>query len=125
MPIAHFSRWLAVSFLCLVALPLYAQVDTGTILGTVTDASGAVIPGAKVTIRNEGTSFTQSTTTSASGTYVFTPLRIGTYSVEVEKEGFKRQRRAGLELNIQQQLVADVALSVGEVSSEVEVTAAA
>ena len=111
-------------FFCL-AFTLQAQVDTGTILGTVTDATGAVIPAAKVTIRNEGTSITQSTTTSASGTYVFTPLRIGTYTVEVEKEGFKRQRRAGLELNIQQQLVADVALSVGEVSSEVEVTAAA
>src|SRR5579864_3752628 len=126
MACARLRNWLAAAFVffCL-AFILQAQVDTGTILGTVTDASGAVIPGAKVTIRNEGTSFTQSTTTSASGTYVFTPLRIGTYTVEVEKEGFKRQRRAGLGLNIQQQLVADVALSVGEVSSEVEVTAAA
>ncbi len=126
MPCARSRSLFAVLFVffCLAFL-LQAQVDTGTILGTVTDATGAVIPGAKVTIRNEGTSFTQSTTTSASGTYVFTPLRIGTYTVEVEKEGFKRQRRAGLELNIQQQLVADVALSVGEVSSEVEVTAAA
>jgi hypothetical protein len=127
MPCARSRSLFAVVFaffFCLAFL-LQAQVDTGTILGTVTDATGAVIPGAKVTIRNEGTSFTQSTTSSASGTYVFTPLRIGTYTVEVEKEGFKRQRRAGLELNIQQQLVADVALSVGEVSSEVEVTAAA
>src|SRR5260370_33580510 len=82
-------------FFCLAFL-LQAQVDTGTILGTVTDATGAVIPGAKVTIRNEGTSFTQSTTTSASGTYVFTPLRIGTDTVEVAKERFNRRRRAGL-----------------------------
>src|SRR5579864_3974490 len=126
MACARLRNWLAAAFVFFfLAFILQAQVDTGTILGTVTDASGAVIPGAKVTIRNEGTSFTQSTTTSASGTYVFTPLRIGTYTVEVEKEGFKRQRRAGLGLNIQQQLVADVALSVGEVSSEVEVTAAA
>ena len=111
-------------FFC-VGFTLSAQVDTGTILGTVTDATGAVIPGAKVTIRNEGTAFTQATTTSSSGTYVFTPLRIGMYTVEAEKEGFKRQRRAGLELNIQQQLVADFAMTVGEVTSEVEVTAAA
>src|SRR5260370_33132074 len=122
---ARVSCWLAVFVFCFLAFSLQAQVDTGTILGTVTDATGGVIPGAKVTIRNEGTSLTQSTTTSGSGSYVFTPLRIGTYSVEVEKEGFKRQRRAALELNIQQQLVADFALSVGEVSSEVEVTAAA
>ncbi len=117
---------LGTALVCLyLVLPLRGQVDTGTILGTVVDASGAVIPGAKVTIRNEGTSIAQSTTTSASGTYVFTPLRIGTYSVEVEKEGFKKSRRSGLELNIQQQLVADVTLTVGEVSSEVEVSAAA
>ena len=45
-----------------------SQVDTGTVLSTVTDASGAIIPGAKVTIQNEGTSFTQSTNTSSSGT---------------------------------------------------------
>src|SRR5436190_3734882 len=115
----------AVFVLLCLAFTLPAQVDTGTILGTVVDATGAVIPGAKITIRNEGTAFTQSTTSSASGTYVFAALRIGTYTVEAEREGFKRQRRAGLELNIQQQLVADFTLTVGEVSSEIEVTAAA
>src|ERR1700730_5945370 len=114
----------AVTFVCL-ACTLRAQVDTGTILGTVHDNTGAVIPGASVTIRNEGTSFAQSTKTSSSGTFVFTPLRIGKYIVEVESPGFKKERRAGLELNIQQQLVADFNLSVGEVSTEVEVTAAA
>src|SRR5689334_5400951 len=102
------SRGLLAAFVFFfLAFTLEAQVDTGTILGTITDATGAVIPAAKVTIRNEGTSVAQSTTTSSSGGYVFTPLRIGTYAVEVEKEGFKRQRRAGLVLNIQQQLVAD------------------
>ena len=104
---------------------LHAQVDTGTILGSVRDATGAVVPGAKVTIQNEETAFTATTSTSSSGTYVFTPLRIGTYAVEVEQQGFQRQRRAGLELNIQQQLVVDFALAVGEVSTQVEVTAAA
>jgi hypothetical protein len=125
MNCARCSRWLSVFVFWLLPFHLHAQVDTGTILGTVTDATGAVIPEAKVTLRNEGTSVAQSTTTSATGGFVFTPLRIGTYAVEVEKEGFKRQRRGRLELNIQQQLVADFALSVGEVTSEVEVTAAA
>src|ERR1700694_195673 len=94
MNCARFRSALVASFVFFcVGFTLSAQVDTGTILGTVTDATGAVIPGAKVTIRNEGTSFTQTTTTSSSGTYVFTPLRIGLYTVEAEKEGFKRQRR--------------------------------
>ena len=108
-------------FFCLV-LPVKAQVDTGTILGTVHDASGAVVPGAKVTVSNEGTAFTETTTTSGSGTYVFTPLRIGTYTVEVEQPGFKKQRKTGQELNIQQQLVVDFALAPGEVTTTVDVT---
>lgn len=119
------SRLFAAMGLLGLASALHAQVDTGAILGVVRDASGAVIPDAKVTVRNEGTSLTQTTTTSASGTYIFAPLKIGTYSVEVEKEGFKRQRRSGLELNIQQQLVADFTLSVGDVASQVEVTTSA
>ena len=103
----------------------YAQFDTGTVLGMVRDDSGAVIPGANVTIRDEGTSLTQTQTTSASGEYVFTPLKIGRYSVEVEHSGFKKERRTGLVLNIQQQAVVDFTLSVGDVTNEIEVTAAA
>lgn len=103
---------------------LHAQVDTGTIRGTVHDNTGAVIPGATVTLRNEGTSFTQTQTSSGAGTYVFTPLKIGTYSVEVQSSGFKRERKTGLQLNIQEQMVVDFDLSVGDITTEVEVTAA-
>jgi len=125
MASARFSSWLAVFVLFFLAFTLQAQVDTGTILGTVRDASGAVVPGAKITITNEGTSVAQSTTTSASGNYVFTPLRIGTYTVEVEQPGFKKQRKTGQELNIQQQLVVDFVLEPGEVTTTVDVTEAA
>jgi hypothetical protein len=111
-------------FFCILT-SAYAQFDTGTVLGMVRDNSGAVIPGATVTIRDEGTSLTQTQTTSASGEYVFTPLKIGRYSVEVEHSGFKKERRTGLVLNIQQQAVADFTLSVGDVTNEIEVTAAA
>ena len=113
---------LSACFFC--AVSLYAQVDTGTILGTVHDNTGAVIAGAKVTVRDEGTSRSQTNTTSASGEYVFTPLKIGTYTIEVENAGFKKERRTGLTVNIQQQVVADFSLSVGDVTSEIEVTAA-
>jgi hypothetical protein len=102
-----FTWWAPViGFFCLV-LPSQGQVDTGTILGIVRDSSGAVVPGAKVTLSNEGTSFTETTTTSGSRNYVFTPLRIGSYTVEVEQPGFKKQRKTGQALNIQQQLVVD------------------
>ncbi len=103
----------------------WAQVDTGTILGTVRDTSGAVVAGTTVTVRDEGTAFTETTKTSSSGEYAFTPLKLGKYSVEVENQGFKKQRRTGLTVDIQQQVVADFTLSVGDVTSEVEVTAAA
>ena len=117
-----FAFWMAVIGCFCLILPVYAQVDTGTILGTVRDSSGAVIPGVKVTISNEGTSFTESTSTSGSGTYVFTPLRIGTYAVTVEQPGFKKQTKTGEQLNIQQQLVVDFTLEPGEVTTTVDVT---
>lgn len=104
---------------------LQAQVDAGTIRGTIRDNTGAVIPGAAVTVRDEGTSFSQTTTTSNSGTYVFTPLKIGTYTVEAQQSGFKRERRTSLQLNVQGQLVVDFDLSLGDVTTEVQVTAAA
>jgi hypothetical protein len=109
----------------LLAFILYGQVDTGTILGTVRDNTGAVIPGATVTIRNEGTAFVQTTKTSPEGAYVFTAQKIGQYSIEVTNAGFKKEVRSGLALNIQQQLVVDFDLQVGDVTSEVQVTASA
>ena len=62
--------FLAFSFFSVVS---WAQVDTGTILGTVRDSSGAIIAGATVTVRDEGTAFTQTTKTSSAGEYAFTP----------------------------------------------------
>jgi len=67
---------------------LCAQLETGSILGTVTDQSNAIVPGAKVTVTNEDTGLSLSTTTSEKGTYVFNPLKIGRYSVAAESPGF-------------------------------------
>src|SRR5208282_5851349 len=102
-----------------------AQVDTGALLGTVKDASGAVIPNAKVTLTNQGTSLVQATTTREDGTYIFTPLRIGTYTVEAESAGFEKARNAGVVVNIQQQVVVDFTLVPGAVTQTVEVTSQA
>jgi len=109
----------------LVAQGLYAQIDTGTVLGTVKDQTGAVIPGAKVTLTNEGTNFAVATTSGADGGYVFTPVRIGTYSVSAEAAGFAKGVQSQLSLSINQSLVADLTLKPGAVTQTVEVTAVA
>jgi len=110
----------------LLAAPvLRAQVDTGTILGTVKDQSGAVVPGAKITVTNEGTSFSLETTAGPDGGYTFTPLKIGTYSVSAEASGFAKAVQTRLALNINQSLVVDLTLKPGAVTQTVEVTAAA
>src|ERR1700683_2264498 len=65
----------------LAAGPLQAQMDTGSILGTVSDQSGAVLSGAKVTLTNEGTGASLSTTAGADGVFKFTPIKIGSYRI--------------------------------------------
>jgi hypothetical protein len=73
---------------------LQAQVDTGSITGSVTDSSGAVVGGAKVTLTNEGTGTTLSTVTGADGVYDFSPVRIGSYRLETAASGFKKEVHA-------------------------------
>ena len=116
-----FGRLLILAVLLSRVSVVWAQVDTGTILGTVRDTTGAVVPGAKVTITNLGTSNSLSGTTHTDGTYVFTPLKIGSYSVDVEQTGFKRAHNPSIELNIQQQAMVDFTLSPGTISETVDV----
>jgi hypothetical protein len=104
---------------------LWAQVDTGAILGTVKDQSGAVIPGAKLTLTNEGTGFIVSTVAEADGSYVFRPVKIGTYNVEAEYKGFQKILHEHVTVNVQQQVVVDFTLVPGQVTQTVEVASAA
>lgn len=106
-----------------VLLPAWAQVDTGTILGTVRDASGSVMGKATVSLQNEGTGATQTMSTSEGGQYTFSPLRVGAYSVTVQAPGFESQKKNGIQLDIQQQAVIDFSLTPGKITSTVEVTA--
>lgn len=111
--------------MALARTPALAQVDTGEILGTVSDPSGAVVPGAKITLTNEDTGLSFSTTSSDVGAYVFTPIKIGNYTVTAEKEGFQKVVHTHLTVNVQSQVKVDVLLMPGAVSTQVEVTAAA
>src|SRR5689334_9166611 len=114
---------IAVLFLC--TAPLYAQVDTGSIVGTVTDPSGAVVSGAKVTLTNLGTNASLTTTSQADGTYKFTPVRIGNYKVEVSAQGFQTASQRNITVDVASNVLANFQLQPGSVTQMVEVTTAA
>ena len=115
----------AIVLLALSGIPtLKAQVDRGGIAGTVKDASGAVVPGARVTITNVGTQQTTRLTSDSSGSYVTTNLPIGRYTVTFEKPGFKRTVHSNVTISVNQTSRVDTTLQVGQVSQSVQVSAA-
>lgn len=101
-----------------------AQADMGTIVGTIVDSSGAVVPNAGVTLTQVGMDTKSSVKTDSQGSYIATPLRIGSYVVAVEAPGFKTERRTGIALQVQDRLRVDFTLQVGSVNETVEVHAA-
>src|ERR1700722_15713990 len=103
------------------SLASFAQ--TGSIVGTVTDSSGAVVQGADVTVRNTATNETHKATSSASGSYSISELPIGPYEVTARKEGFKLFRLPSIELSVAQALTVDPKLAPGAASEEVTVRA--
>src|ERR1039458_7101061 len=90
-------------FVLLAAVSLSAQTFRGTILGTVTDAQGAVVSGAKVTVKNVGTGLERTTETSADGTYSFPELPLGTYNVTVTQTGFQTFATTGVSVEVANQ----------------------
>ena len=108
-----------------VASPLFAQEAGGRIVGNVTDRSGSAIPGAKVTVTNEGTQFSETTTTGKDGFYQVLSLPIGKYAVRIEMAGFRTQLFEHQTLLINQSLRLDARLELGTRSEVVEVTAQA
>jgi hypothetical protein len=103
-----------------------AQVaDTGMVVGTVRDPSGAAVPGAAVKVTNTATNISQTKQTEPNGQYVAPLLKVGTYSVTVEKTGFRRFAQTGIKVDVQARVEIDVTLQVGQLTESVEVTAAA
>jgi hypothetical protein len=113
--------YLAAFLALLVAVPAYAQKITGTIRGAVTDPTGAIIQGAKVTVKNEDTGLTRSGTTTSAGIYSFAELPVGSYRVEVEHPGFKSEVRSKITLNVADARAVDIQLTTGDVSEVVNV----
>lgn len=115
----------AILFYLFTAIPAFSQLPTGTILGVVHDSSGAVVPGATVTIRNQDTNITRTTPTETDGSYRFPAIPAGTYEIEATHGGFETVKESGITLTVGQEAVQNITLSVGATSQTVEVTAVA
>jgi Carboxypeptidase regulatory-like domain len=118
---------LPIFFLLLAAFTAAAQTQAinGSIRGRVTDAAGASVPAAKVTVSNDQTGFSRSLASDDDGYYVFPNLPLGTYTVSIQKEGFAAQKFTGVALTAGTEAVLDSRLNVGAVTTEVEVSGGA
>ena len=108
--------------LCL-ALAVHAQSFRGSIQGTVTDATGAAIPGAQVKITSPGTGLTRTVSTNDLGGYIASELPLGIYNVTVERQGFRSLTLTKISVSVGAAVRADARLATGEVREVVEVTA--
>ena len=109
--------------LALLSLSLFAQSERGTITGAARDSSGALVPGAKVTITNNATNVVVGAVTNPQGEYAAPSLSPGTYSVRMEKEGFRPAVTNGISLDAAQTVRVDATLEVGTSTQAIEITA--
>jgi hypothetical protein len=112
------------SLVILTASALYGQVDTGAIYGTVKDQSGAVVPGTKITATSQDTGLSVTTSTTPDGNFVFTPIKIGTYTLTAEYTGFEKLVQRDVTVEVQQRVAVDLVLHPGMVNQTVEVSGA-
>ena len=106
----------------LLVCPRAEAATGGSISGTVTDNTGAVVAGASVVVRNTGTDVQQATQTNATGEYAFPTLAIGMYELEVTQNGFAPYKRTGITIDINTKLQTDVTLELATVTSQVTVS---
>ncbi len=121
------SLSLATTFLCLLligATPLSAQVDEGAITGTVMDTTGAVVPGATVTLLNVDQGISLETKTTGSGAYTFSPVRIGHYTITATAQNFAKTTQTNLTVNVAQTLQVNLQMKLGAATETVEVNTA-
>ncbi len=115
---------LTLALLCL-SIGSWAQTSTGSLSGAVTDVNGAVVPEATVSVTDNSTGIRQQTVTTNAGLYVFATLPVSTYTMSVEKTGFKRVNRTNIEIRIAQRMDLNVELEVGDVQQTIDVSAEA
>ena len=118
------AAWFAAVCLLVTPVAARAQFDAATVLGNVTDAQGAAVPGATVTLSNLATGIAATATTEADGTYQFLNVRIGNYRLQAELQGFSTAVVPLVEVTVNARQRVDVTLAVGGVGETVEVTGA-
>src|SRR5579871_2478511 len=109
-------------FVLLLGSCLFAQQTTATLLGTITDSTGAVVPNAKVTVTQDSTSLTRETVTGTQGDYRVPFLPPGTYTMKVEAKGFATVQQKGIVLEVGREVTANQSLRAGGANEVVEVT---
>jgi hypothetical protein len=110
------------ALMLLIAPSPHAQLTTATLVGTITDSTGAVVAGARVTVVNVDTHFNNTVTTNSSGDYRIDLLPVGTYSMTVEATGFKRFVQTNIPLTVNQQAHVDASLETGATTESVTIT---
>src|SRR5688572_16700887 len=123
---SHISRrWLLLALLLtLVPSLAHAQSDTATVLGRITDQSGATVPGATVTLTNIATQIVAVAVTDETGSYQFLNVRVGTYRLEAELQGFAKAIAPAVNVTVNARQRVDLSLQVGGVGETIEVTGA-
>jgi hypothetical protein len=101
----------------------FGQADRGSVVGTVMDTSGAVVPNASLTIRNEATNLTYTASSDTQGNYAFLNLPVGRYTLSAQIKGFQRYDVNGIQVEVNQQTRVEARLTVGEMTQTVEVQA--
>ena len=113
----------AIAVLVLVFSPVaVAQTITGNIIGTVSDETGAVLPGVEITVQNQDTGISRTVVSNDEGSYRAQSLASGPYEVRAELAGFQTLIRTGIGLTVGQQAVVDLTLQIGAISEQVIVT---
>ena len=125
IPAAFTCCIFALSLFLLLPVSLSAQGSTGTISGHVTDATGAAIPGANITLTNKATSGVRTTVSTSSGDYTFASVPIGMYELKAEHQGFKTANSQSLQLQVAQSMTQNFSLQVGGVQQTVTVNSSA
>ena len=119
------GTWLAVFLILLSAGPSPAQTSLGRMSGTVLDSSGAVLPGATITMTSDQTAQVQTTTSTETGAFLFPLVPVGTYKVEIELQGFKSATFTKVSVAVAQEYSLTARLELGNVSENVTVEAGA
>ncbi|HWP86104.1 MAG TPA: TonB-dependent receptor [Terriglobia bacterium] len=114
--------WCVLASLLVLATLAPAQQTTGTISGSVTDSTGAVLPGVNIVILNEDTGISRTVVTNSAGRYSAPALGLGRYKVTASLEGFQTEVRTGIELTVGREVPVNFQLQVGAVTQTVEVT---